>query len=340
MTRVIDIHSTFYPKDWLDFLVTRSKSPTVKQTGPTSYVLYVNGTIVAHIDVPGHFEAAARIKDMDAGGIDTQVFALSIPSVEMIGKKEGIAWARRINDYFAEVCQQYPERYYFHCTLPYQDPDAAAKELERSVTKLGAKGVQMFSNINFKPIASPEYHVIYELAEKLDVPVFVHPTMPFTGEMMDMHKLPATMYGYTLDTSTAIMSLIWQGVVEKYPKIKIVHSHLGGIVPYLVGRMNGSWDSFRNNFGLKLDRPPIEYYKSNVWIDTISYWEPAMKCGLELMGPDHIVLGTDYAHRIGNLKDAIAWVKKFGLDKANTDKILGGNSTKLYKLDFKTKSKA
>lgn len=333
MTRVIDIHSTFYPLEWLEFLEKRKRSPLIKRTGPTNYVAFIEGSPEGHIDRPGHYEAKARIKDMDAGGIDTQVFALSVPSVEMIGAREGIAWAKRINDYFAELCQQYPKRFYFHCTLPYQDPDAAAKELERAYTKLGAKGIQMFSNINLKPIASPEFHPIYELAQKYDIPVFVHPTSPYTREMMDIHRIPASLYGFTLDTSTAVMSLIWQGVVEKYPKLKIVHSHLGGVVPYLIGRTIGAWNSFHEEYGLKLNRSPVEYYKSNVWVDTISYWEPAMQCCLELMGPDHICLGTDYAHRIGNMQDAISWVNKFGLDKKNTDKILGGNAAKLYKLD-------
>lgn len=330
---VVDIHNTFYPKVWLEYLQKRKKSPQIKKTGPTNYVAYIDGSPESHIDVPGHYEAKARIKDMDAGGIDTQVFALSVPSVEMIAPREGISWAKRINDYFAELCQQYSHRFYFHCTLPYQDISASLKELERAYTRLGCKGIQMFSNINQKPISDPEFNPIYEMAEKFDIPVFIHPTSPYTREMMDLHRLPASMYGFTMDTSTAVMSLIWRGVIQKYPKLKIVHSHLGGIVPYLIGRMNGCWESFHDEFGLKLDRPPVEYYKNNVWVDTISYWEPAMKCAMELMGPDHICLGTDYAHRIGNLQEAIKWVNKFGLNKKDTEKILGGNAAKIYHLD-------
>jgi aminocarboxymuconate-semialdehyde decarboxylase len=331
--RVIDIHSSFYPIPWLEYLEKRTESPVVKRVSPSNFVFYVEGSSRGRIDNPGHYEAEARIKDMDAGGINTQIFALSIPSVELLNADEGIAWAKKINDYFAEVCQQYPGRFYFHCTLPYQDIDASVKELERAYTKLGCKGIQMFSNINSKPISDPEFHVIYEMAEKFDIPVFVHPASPFTLKVMELHHIPAAIYGFTLDTSIAVMSLIWRGVIQKYPKIKIVHSHLGGVVPYNMGRMNDCWDSFHKDYGYQLDRHPMEYYKDNVWVDSISYWEPAMKCCLELMGPDHMCLGTDYAHRLGNLPEAIDWVKRLGLNKKDTDKILGENAARIYHLE-------
>mgnify|MGYP005859978315 CR=1 FL=1 len=129
------------------------------------------------------------------------------------------------------------------------------------------------------------------------------------------------------------MSLIWQGVLEKHPKLKIIHAHLGAFVPYTVGRLNDCWENFCGELGLKLKKLPSEYYQSQVYIDTVSYFVPAMKCAHEFMGTDHILLGTDYAHVIGNLENAIDWVKKFGLSKKDTDKILGGNAAKLFNLE-------
>ena len=335
MAKVIDVHTTFYPKAWIDYLETRTESPRVKRTGATSFIFYVEDTPTSHVDKPGHYDVAARIRDMDAAGINTQILGLSIPSVEVIEAHEGIAWAKRINDYFAELCQKYPGRFYFNATLPYQDVDAAVKELERAYKDLGAKGILLFSNLNGKCVASPEFYPVYSMAEKYGLPVFLHPASPLTREIMRQHKLSVALYGYIFDTTIAMMSLIWQGVLEKFPKLIFVHSHLGGVVPYSVGRVETCWSSFSEEMGLKLPKSPSEYYKSQVYVDTISYFVPAMKCCLEFMGADHICLGTDYAHRIGNLEEAIDWVKKFGLSEKDTNKILGGNAARLYKLDRK-----
>jgi aminocarboxymuconate-semialdehyde decarboxylase len=332
MAKVIDVHTTLYPKIWLEYLEKRKTSPTMERTGPNSMKISVNGYAVSHIERPGHYDPEARIRDMDKAGIDTQVVAVSVPSVETIESREGVEWARRINDYFAEITQKYKGRLYAYAVLPYQDMDAALRELDRAHKELKLKGIKMFSNINGKPITSPEFLPIYAKAEEYDLPIFVHPASPMTLEIMRAHRVSASLYGFLFDTTVAVMSLIWQGVLEKHPALKIIHAHLGAFVPYTVGRLNDCWRNFSQELGLKLKKLPSEYYQDQVYIDTISYFVPAMKCAHEFMGTDHILLGTDYAHSIGNLENAIDWVKKFGLSQKDTDKILGGNAARLFKL--------
>lgn len=332
MASVIDIHTTLYPAIWLEYLEERKSWPLMKRVGPSAMTIYVNDYAVGHIERPGHYDPEARINDMDKAGIDTQIVALTIPGVELIDRREGVEWAKRINDYFAEITKKYPGRFYAYAALPYQDIDASLREIDRAYKELGLKGIKMFSNINGKPISSPEFLPIYAKAQEYDLPVFVHPTAPLTLEIMKAHKVSAALYGYLFDTTIAVMSLIWQGVLEKYPRLKIIHGHLGGFVPYTVGRLNDSWRSFSQELGLKLQKLPSEYYQSQVYVDTISYFEPAMKCCLEFMGADHILLGTDYAHSIGNLENAIEWVNKFGLPQNEREKILGGNAARLFKL--------
>lgn len=333
MSRTIDVHNHLYPKEWMDFLEQRRESPRMVKTSPTSMVFYCEGVAVAHVDRAGHYDPEARIKDMDEAGIDTQMLSLTIPSVELIDADEGIIWARRVNNYFAEVCQKYPSRFYAYATLAYQDVGAAMKELDRAYKALGVKGITLFSNINGKPVSSPEFLPIYAKAEEYDLPIFIHPAVPLTMEIMNKHRIHVGLYGYTLDTTIAVVSLIWQGILEKYPKLKIIHSHLGGMVPYLVQRMDDCWRSFSEEMGLKLAKKPSEYYQSQVYPDSISYFLPAMRCCLDLVGPSHICLGTDYAHRIGNLENAIDWVRKLGLSEEDTDKILGGNAVRIFKLE-------
>lgn len=333
MVKTIDVHNHLYPKEWMDYLERNTHSPRMERTGPTSMIFYVQDYAVAHVDKPGHYDPEARIRDMDEAGIDTQILSLTIPSVELIDTDEGVTWASKINDYFADVCQKYSGRLHANATLPYQDVDAAVKELERAYKELGVKGITLFSNINGKPIASPEFYPIYAKAEEYGLPIFIHPAAPLTLEIMRAHKISVALYGYIFDTTIAVMSLIWQGVLEKYPGLNIIHSHLGGVIPYTAGRIEDCWRSFSGELGLELAKPPSEYYKSQVYADTISYFLPAMKCCLDFVGAEHICLGSDYAHRIGNLEHAIDWVKQLCLSEEDTNKILGGNAARLYRLE-------
>lgn len=335
MAKTIDIHTGIYPKEWMEYLEKRTESPRMERTGPTSLIFYVKDYPVAHADKRQH-DPEVRINDMDDAGIDTQILALDIPSVELIDAHEGVIWARRINDSLAEVCQQYPGRFYANATLPYQDVNAAIEELERAYKKLGLKGIMLFSNINGKPVASPEFYPIYAKAEEYGLPILLHPAAPLTLEIMKTHRIPAAVFGYTFDTTIAIMSLIWQGILEKYPRLVILHSHLGGVVPYLIGRIDNWWCSYPDELNLKLSKIPSEYYKSQVYTDTISNFLPAMKCCLDFIGPEHICLGSDYGHR-ADLKSTIVrsknLVRNLGLSEEDTNKILGGNAARIYKLE-------
>jgi aminocarboxymuconate-semialdehyde decarboxylase len=332
MPTTIDVHNHLYPKDWVEHLEKSTGKITVKRTGPVSFNFYADGIPLSHVSNPGHYDPQARLIDMDKYGIDVNILSLSTPSVELVSPNEGVIWAKKVNDYFANLCQKYPKRFYACATLPYQDIDESVKELERAYKDLGVKGIMMFSNIDGKPIASPEFLPIYAEAEKYGLPIFIHPAPPLTAEIMKKLKLPIPLFGFIFDTTMAIMSLIFQGVLEKYPGLKFLHSHLGGVVPYTVGRIDDCFRSYYKEYGLELPKAPSEYYKSQVYVDSISYHVPAMKCCFDWMGPDHIMLGTDYAHPIGHIEWAIQYIRDMGLSEQDTKKILGGNAARIFKL--------
>ncbi|MGZ8501379.1 MAG: amidohydrolase family protein [Candidatus Limnocylindrales bacterium] len=335
--RTVDCHNHWYPPDYLEYLVSRSEPPYARQTGPTSYVCYAPGdVIVAHIDRAGHYDLTARIEDLDKAGLDTQIMSITIPGPEMLPVKEGIYWAKRTNDSFARAVQDYPGRFYAYAGLPWQAPDEAVKELERCHKDLGVKGIQVFSNVNGEPLFIDKFDPLWALANELDLPFLVHPTVPLTASVMDMVRIPYQLYGYTLDTSMAVISLIFNGVFQKYPNLKAVHSHLGGMVPYLVQRLRASWKGYAKEWGLELEETPDITYATRVWPDTTSFYLPAMRCALEWVGPGHLVVGTDYAHRVGDPEGAIQAVKDLGasvsLTQDKTDLMLGKNAEALFKL--------
>jgi aminocarboxymuconate-semialdehyde decarboxylase len=220
-------------------------------------------------------------------------------------------------------------------SLPYQDVDEACKELERC-RQMGCVGIQMFSNYNGEPVYLEKFHPIYEIANKYELPFLVHPAVPLTASVMDTMRLPYQLWGYTLDTSMAVMSLIMQGVMQKYPKLTLVHGHLGGMVPYFVRRIQDSYKGYGKEWGIELNESPDITYKNRVYPDTTSFYKPAMKCCLEWVGPERMVIGTDYAHRVGDPEGAIKAVKEvgaeFGLTQDQVDLILGKNLEKLFKL--------
>lgn len=336
MARTIDVHNHLYPKEWVDYLAKRTKGPRVERKGSTLSVLYMDDVVIATVRKPGHIDPEERVKDLDKCGIDTQILSLTMPSVELLPVDEGVKWARKINDYFADVCQEYPERFYATAVLPCQDVDEAVKELDRAYKELGVKGIIMFSNVNGKLISSPEFYPIFAKAEDYELPIFIHPGIPLTLEaMLKAGPVARGVYGYTLDTTLAVMSLIWQGILERHPRLNIIHAHLGGVVPYLVWRMEEMWrlSHLTEKVDFELSSSPSEYYKNQVYPDSVSFHPPAMRCCLDYVGPRHICLGTDYAHRMGNWEGAIACVKELGLPEEDTNNILGGNATRLFKLE-------
>lgn len=331
--KTIDVHNHLYPKEWMEYLDGRAGSPTMKRTGPTSMVFYSGDMRLATVSRPGHYDPEPRIKDLDEYGIDIQVVSLTCPSVELIPANEGVVWAKKVNDYLAGMCANYKGKFYALATLPYQDVKESVKELERA-KGLGARGVTLFSNLAGKPVYAPEFFPIYEAAAEYDMPFFIHPAPPVTADAMKRVQMPLPLYGFILDTTMAISGLIFTGILEKLPKLKFVHAHLGGVFPYMVGRINDCFNTYAPDHGYyKLPKEPSEYYKEQVWDDAISFHMPAMRCALEFMGADHLVIGTDYAHPIGGPDKVAKFVNDLGLSKEDNEKIFYKNAAKLFHIE-------
>jgi aminocarboxymuconate-semialdehyde decarboxylase len=331
--KIIDVHNHLYPKAYMDYLSKGVGALSLKQTGPGTMAFYYGGLRLATITKRGHYEWAPRVRDMEEYGIDVQMVSLTTPGVELLPVKESVIWAKKVNDYIAAGCRKYKGRFYALATLPYGDVKASVKELERAHKELGAKGVTMFSNLAGDPIYLPKYLPIYEAAEALDMPIFIHPAPPLTTAAMKKARMPLPLYGFILDTTMAVTGLVFEGIFEKFPNLKVIHAHLGGVFPYMVGRVNDCYNTYQKDFGYSLTMPPSEYYKKNVYVDVISFHLPAMKCCLEYLGVDRLLIGTDYAHPIGGPQKVVGFVKGLDLPKAQFEKIMWKNAAKLFKLD-------
>lgn len=333
--KIVDIHTHFYTKPWLDFLAQRTEDPTFEWTSPTSGLAKVCGIPAGHVDKPATFDIKARVEELDSLGIDVQVISHTCPGVGEVSESDAIEWATKINDILAGFCEEYAGRFYFLMTVPCQNVDKAIEEMERAKKLPGAKGVQVFSNVNGTLISDPQFHPILEKAADLSLPVKVHPAFtPLTADAMYKAKLPLQLFGFTLDTTMAVTNFIFTGVFAKFPKLKVIHSHLGGMAPYMMGRINNAFKRYSKEFDIDAGGMPGDVYRERIYVDSIGLHVPAIKCAWEFMGVDHMLFGTDFPHRAsGTVEDNLVTLDEVGFSAEDKEKILSKNAIELFNLD-------
>jgi len=172
------------------------------------------------------------------------------------------------NDGFSDLCAEYPERLSALAALPLQSPREAADELERAVKELRLSGGTLMTNVNGKPLDTEELMPVYEKAVKLDVPLFIHPTSPINHKFMEDFRL-VPILGFGVDTSLSVLRMVFSGLLEKLPNLKLIASHLGGVYPYLRGRIEIGYSAYPE-CKEKIKKSPLEYLKK-IWVDSIIY---------------------------------------------------------------------
>lgn len=279
--------------------------------------------------VGGHVDLDERVRAMAKCGVGMQVISLTTPGVDREEPDLGVRLARVTNDAFGDIADEFPDKFVALATLPMQDPEAAADELERAVNDRGLRGAMVFSNAAGSPIDGEQFMPVYEMAVKLDVPIFVHPTSPLNTEGMEDYRL-VPIIGFGVDTSLAILRLVLGGVLERLPKLKLVATHAGGVIPYLRGRVEAAYNAYPET-RVRITRPPSEYLK-RIWLDTVSYDTDVLRPSLAFWGPEKLLMGSDYPHQIGDLENCVRRVKELQAVGDGEEGILGGNAASLLKL--------
>jgi predicted TIM-barrel fold metal-dependent hydrolase len=245
-----------------------------------------------------------RLKSMDAAGIDVQVLSLTSPGVEQFDPAMGTALARKSNDQLAGIIRRHPDRFSGFAALAPNDPEAAADELERAVTELGFKGWKTHSNYGGTYLDEQKYWPILERAEQLDVPIYLHPTIPAMPQLRRYgFALAGAPFGFGIETSTCMMRLVFSGVFDRYPGLKIMLGHLGEGLPFLLQRIDFAYVRpwFDPDARPDLARKPSDYLRENMFVTTSGNYLPAaFMCTYEVIGIDRILLATDYPYEDAN----------------------------------------
>ena len=269
-----------------------------------------------------------RITDMENAGIDRQVISIAVPGVNMSTPENAIRLSKLVNDETAKLTHQ-DDRFIGLASLPMLSPMEAVDELRRAVEELGLKGASIFTDVSGKQIDQEEFWPIYRAASKLGVPVFVHPIAPRHRKVYDDYSLLSVL-GFPFETTMAATRLALSGLLKELPNLKLVLSHLGGTLPYLMGRIDDGHRIFKSVQN-KITRPP-SYYLKKMYLDAASFYKPALRCAIDFWGAEKLVLGSDYPYGwVGELKRCVESVEVLRLDPEELDRILSVNAEDLLK---------
>jgi predicted TIM-barrel fold metal-dependent hydrolase len=321
-------------------LPVKYKEAFYKITPPNFYLKNVIDSLPTLFDLEHRF----RIMDKYEGLM--QVLTLSLPPIEFIvdGQK-AVELARLANDEMAELVLKYPDRFAAAvASLPMNDIDAALEEADRAIKDLNLKGVQLFTPMNDKPLDLPEFMPIYEKMSQYDLPIWIHPTR--TADYADYRTEHRSRYmifsnlGWPYETAAFMTRLVFSGVMEKYPNLKIITHHCGGMIPFLEQRMVGSYEHADILRGAKykqvLTLSHIDYFKM-YYYDTALYGStPGLMCGYAFCGADHMVFGTDmpYDSELGDryTRQTIKSIEQMAISALDKKKIFEDNAMRLLHL--------
>ena len=247
---------------------------------------------------------ATRIRNMDDTGIAMQVLSLTAPGVQIFERDLGVKIARSSNDQLAEAIRRHPSRFTGLAAIAPQDPSQAARELERGVRGLGLKGAIVNSHTRGEYLDDTKFWEIFEAAEALDVPVYLHPTTPppaMIGPFLE-RGLDGAIFGFAVETGLHVLRLVVAGVFDRFPKLRIVVGHLGEGLPYWLFRIDfmhrASVAAGRYPSQPKLQRKPSEYLTENVYVTTSGMaWEPPILYAQAVLGMDRVLYAMDYPYQ-------------------------------------------
>ena len=303
------------------------------------------GNIAARLrGVKKLFDLDERFREMDQFGDYREIISLPNPPIEdLAGGDVGRELARIGNDAMAELCARHPQRFpTFVAALSMTDVDGSVREARRAVKELGAGGVQIFTSVAGRPLDDPGFEPIFATMAELDLPIWLHPAR--TASMTDYPGEPKSRFemwwcfGWPYDTSVAMVRLALWGLLDRYPRLKIITHHLGGMIPYYDGRIGpglevlGSRTSDEDYSKIlpSLKRPHLDYMR-DFYGDTALFGGGihAVRCGLEFFGAEHVVFATDTP--LGPIAPTIDVIDRLEIAEADRRKIFAGNAERLLK---------
>lgn len=333
----IDIFNHVMPPRYLELVKAHSKEPGIVKRMSSLRMLW---------DIEHRVEMLrTRFPDV------RQVLTLGLPAPELIGDPDlSPGFARVANDGMAEMVRSYPDQFpAFVASLPMNNVTAAIAEMDRAIDELGARGIQIISSVAGRPLDDPEFYPVFERATlHHDVPVWMHPARPasradYPGENKSKYEIWQVL-GWPFETSVAMARMVFSGLLQKLPTLRIITHHCGGMIPYFAGRAETLWaqlgsrsaDGDEADVLKRLEKPPIDYFRMFYGDTVLGGASAPLACGLAFFGADRVVFASDCPFDPEGgpmfIREGIASIEALGLSEEDKGKIYLGNALRLLKL--------
>ena len=306
-------------------------------------------------EIPVLTDLDLRFRIMDRFGDYVQVLTLASPPIEALGSPQTTPeLARLANDGMAELVANYPDRFPgFVASMPMNNPEAALKEMDRAIAELGATGIQIFSNVNGRPLDEPEFQPLFARMAELNLPIWLHPARISNSPDYQTEKRSRYdfwwVFGWPYETTIAMGRLVFSGIFDRHPNLMIIAHHLGAMIPYFEGRVGPGLDQLGSRtddpddavaLG-RLRRRPLDYFRM-FYADTALFGAlAATECGLAFFGADHLFFGTDMPFDPekgpGFIRETIRCLEQMRAFPEEKAKIYEGNARRLLKLNLPRK---
>ena len=328
-TPTVDIHSHFFPEAYLKLIEYEGEpfGVTLRRDHPEGPTIVVGVAKFGPLRPP-FYDPDLRLKAMNKQGVQVHALSLTAPMVYPAEGPLALKLAQAWNDAAADMARAHPDRFVGLATLPMQDPDAAAGEVDRAVTQLGCRGIYLGTNVRGKELADPSFLPVFERINALGVPVFLHPLTVIGSQRLAKYHLH-NLLGNPFDSTVAAANMIFGGLLDRYPKLEVCLPHAGGALPYLIGRLTRGWKVRQECKALP--KPPRSYLRRFTF-DTISHSPEALHYLIGLVGADRLMVGSDYCFDMG-YERPVEVVTALKLNRKDQEKILGGNAMRLLRLN-------
>jgi len=328
---VIDVHTHMLSQEFLAVLREHGGPKYSVEEVPTMVgprpAVHRNGAMFMNI-MEEMLDYDMRIRDMDKVGVDIAIVSLTCPNVYWGGKDISVSTAQLINDNMAFEQSKRPDRIRFFCSLPWQFPEEAIIELDRAVA-MGAVGVMVIANIDEMHLTDPGFETIWAAIDKHALPVLVHPSLPPGADLMNLDLFSmAASTGFLIDTTLAVSRMIMDGFFERFKNLKIIASHGGATLPYMIGRLDQVWTQ------VPAAREKISVLPSTfmpmIFADSVVYKQSALQLCVAEFGEDNVMYGSDYPHNIGDMAGCLSRVDAMSVAVRN--KIRSKNALRIFNL--------
>ena len=321
----IAAEETFSIPEVLDAMRDLLERDPDREPGLSAPPYIVTDTIRALYDL-----GEGRIASMDRAGIDKQILSLWSPGVQVFGAQQGTELASFVNERLAEAVIRHPDRFAGLATVAPQDPSSAAQEIERAISSLHLNGVLINSHTKSEYLDSPKYWPIFEAAEALDAPIYLHPRTPsekmypaFTDYLMDR-----ALWGFAAETSHHVVRLLMSGLFDEFPRLTVVLGHMGEGIPFWLDRL----DQVSSRAGMPaLKMRPSEYFKDNFMITTSAmFWDPVLMFCHSVLGPERLMFAVDSP--FASSEQGTRWMDATPLSNSDKRKIYQENAERVFSL--------